>query len=32
VPADGEEAVKDMVIIQAIYEAAKTGQKVMLKA
>lgn len=31
VPADGEEAVKDMVIIQAIYQAAKTGQKVMLK-
>lgn len=30
VPADGEEAVKDMTIIQAIYEAAKTGQKVML--
>ena len=32
VPADGEEALKDMLIIQAIYEAAKTGQKVMLKA
>jgi len=31
VPADGEEAMKDMLIIQAIYEAAKTGQKVMLK-
>jgi predicted dehydrogenase len=31
VPADGEEALKDMAIIQAIYEAAKTGQKVMLK-
>jgi predicted dehydrogenase len=32
VPVDGEEALKDMVIIHAIYEAAKTGQKVMLKA
>ena len=32
VPADGEEALKDMLIIRAIYEAAKTGQKVMMKA
>jgi predicted dehydrogenase len=31
VPVDGGEAVKDMVIVQAIYAAAKTGQKVMLK-
>jgi predicted dehydrogenase len=31
VPIDGGEALKDMVIVQAIYEAAKTGQKVMLK-
>ena len=28
VPADGEEALKDLRIIAAIYEAAKTGQKV----
>jgi predicted dehydrogenase len=32
VPVDGEEALKDMLIIRAIYEAAKTGQKVQLKA
>jgi predicted dehydrogenase len=30
VPVDGEEAVKDLKIIDAIYLAAKTGQKVML--
>lgn len=30
VPADGEEALKDMIIIEAIYKAAKTGNKVML--
>ena len=32
VPVDGEEAVKDMVLVHAIYEAARTGQKVTLKA
>ena len=32
VPVDGQEAVRDMTIIHAIYEAARTGQKVMLKA
>lgn len=31
VPVDGEEAVKDLKIIDAIYEAAKTGKKVELK-
>ncbi|MFT4031873.1 MAG: Gfo/Idh/MocA family oxidoreductase [Siphonobacter sp.] len=31
VPIDGEEAVKDLKIIDAIYEAVKTGKKVMLK-
>jgi predicted dehydrogenase len=31
VPVDGEEGLKDMKIVAAIYEAAKTGQKVMLK-
>jgi predicted dehydrogenase len=31
VPIDGGEALKDMVIVQAIYEAARTGQKVVLK-
>ncbi len=31
VPVDGEEAVKDLVIIDAIFEAAKTGKKVELK-
>jgi predicted dehydrogenase len=31
VPVDGEEGVKDLKIIEAIYEAAKTGKKVMLK-
>lgn len=30
VPADGEEAVKDMKVIAAIYQAVKTGQKVTL--
>lgn len=30
VPVDGEEAVKDLKIIDAIYQAVKTGQKVML--
>ena len=30
VPVDGEEGVKDMKIIDAIYLAAKTGEKVML--
>jgi predicted dehydrogenase len=32
VPVDGEEAVRDLKIIEAIYEAARTGQKVDLKA
>ena len=31
VPVDGEEGLRDMVIIDAIFKAAKTGQKVMLK-
>jgi predicted dehydrogenase len=30
VPVDGGEAVKDMKIIASIYQAVKTGQKVML--
>lgn len=30
IPVDGEEGLKDLVIVDAIYEAAKTGQKVML--
>ncbi|WP_121357156.1 Gfo/Idh/MocA family protein [Flavisolibacter nicotianae] len=31
VPVDGEEAVKDLTIIDAIYQAVKTGQRVALK-
>ncbi len=31
VPVDGEEAVKDLKIIDAIYQAASTGQKMMLQ-
>ena len=31
VPVDGEEAVKDLKIIDGIYEAVKTGKKVDLK-
>jgi len=31
VPVDGEEALKDLKIIDAIYEAAKTGKKIALK-
>lgn len=31
VPVDGEEAVKDLKIIDAIYEAVKTGKKVALQ-
>src|SRR3954470_12254304 len=31
VPVDGEEAVKDLKIIDAIYQAVKTGQKVTIK-
>ena len=31
VPVDGEEAVKDLVIIDGIYEAIRTGKKVDLK-
>lgn len=31
VPVDGEEGLKDLKIIDAIYEAVKTGKKVMLK-
>ena len=31
VPVDGEEAVKDLKIIDAIYQAVKTGQKVEIK-
>jgi predicted dehydrogenase len=30
VPVDGEEGVKDLKIIDAIYEACKTKQKVLL--
>jgi len=30
VPIDGEEALKDLTIIEAIYKAAKTGKKIML--
>ena len=31
VPVDGEEGVRDLKIIDAIYEAARTGKKVVLK-
>jgi predicted dehydrogenase len=31
VPVDGEEGLKDLKIIDAIYQAVKTGQKVDLK-
>jgi predicted dehydrogenase len=31
VPVDGAEGVKDMKIIDAIFQAVKTGNKVMLK-
>jgi len=31
VPVDGEEAVKDLKVIDAIYEACKTGKKIELK-
>lgn len=31
VPVDGEEGVRDLKIIEAIYEAARTGKKIMLK-
>jgi predicted dehydrogenase len=31
VPVDGEEGVKDMKIVDAIFEAVKTGKKVALK-
>ena len=31
VPVDGEEGLKDLKIIDAIFEAAKTGKKVDLK-
>jgi len=31
VPVDGEEAVKDLKIMDAIYEAARTGKKIQLK-
>jgi predicted dehydrogenase len=31
VPVDGEEGLRDLKIIDAIYEAARTGKKVMLK-
>lgn len=30
IPVDGEEGLKDMVIVDAIYKAARTGEKVML--
>lgn len=31
VPVNGEEGVRDLKIIEGIYEAVKTGKKVMLK-
>jgi predicted dehydrogenase len=31
VPVDGEEGLRDMRIIDAIFQAAKTGKKVELK-
>jgi predicted dehydrogenase len=31
VPVDGEETVKDLKVIDAIYEACKTGKKIELK-
>ena len=31
IPVNGEEAVKDLKIIDAIYEAVKTGKKVNVK-
>ena len=31
VPVDGEEGLKDMIIIDAIYKAVKTGKKISLK-
>jgi predicted dehydrogenase len=31
VPVDGEEGLKDLIIIDAIYQAVKSGKKVMLK-
>jgi predicted dehydrogenase len=31
VPVDGEEALKDLKIIEVIFEAVKTGKKVDLK-
>jgi len=31
IPADGEEGVRDLLIIDAIYEACKTGRKIELK-
>lgn len=30
IPVDGEEGLKDLVIVDAIYEAVKTGKKVMI--
>jgi predicted dehydrogenase len=30
VPVDGAEAVKDLKIIDAIYQSARTGQKILL--
>ena len=30
IPVDGREGLKDMVIIDAIFEAVKTGEKVLL--
>jgi predicted dehydrogenase len=32
IPLDGEEGLKDMRILDAIYEAAKTGKKIDLKS
>lgn len=30
IPSDGKEALKDLKIIDAIYEAVKTGKKIVL--
>jgi predicted dehydrogenase len=31
VPVDGEEGLRDLIVMDAIYEAAKTGKKVLIK-
>ena len=32
VPVDGEEGLRDLKIMDAIYKAARTGEKILLKA